>query len=93
MIMPSMRMSMMMMACSKHANEVDRQADGADDEELTRVHLRRVEQSLNRFEDDEDRNEAEEQAVCKARKRFDAGVPGGEVSGSCEMWEARRTRR
>jgi hypothetical protein len=75
MIMPSMRVPMMMMSTrSVHPNEVDSQSDGTDNEELTRVHLWRVEQSLDRFEDDEDGDEAQEQSVGKSRESLNARV-------------------
>lgn len=59
MIMPSMRVTMMMVTSrSVHPHEVDRQSDGTDNEKLTRVHLWWVEESLDGFEDNEDGDEA-----------------------------------
>lgn len=77
MIVTSVRMPMIMMPGREHSDEVDCQPDRADDEELVRIHLRGIEQALDRLEDDEDRDEAEEQAIRKARKRLDSRVPGG----------------
>lgn len=70
----SMRMPAVCMTSCDHADQVDGKADGADGEELARVHLRRVYEALDRFEDDEDRYEAKEDAVGEARESLDAGV-------------------
>lgn len=59
-----------------HADQVDRESDGTDSQELSRVHLWRVDKALNRLEDDKDGNEAEEDAVGKAGQRLDARVTG-----------------
>lgn len=55
-------------------SEVDGESDGADGEELAGVHLGRVDETLNRFKDDENRDEAQEDAVGEAREGLDARV-------------------
>lgn len=59
-------MAMMVMTRREHADQVDRQSHRADDEQLIRVHLGRIDQTLNSFEDNEDRDEDEEDAVGEA---------------------------
>lgn len=58
---------MVMMPSSEHTHQIDSQSKHADCQELIRVHLRRVNESLNGFEDDEDRDKDEEDAVCESR--------------------------
>lgn len=55
MTMPaSVRVTVMVVSRRKHADEVDGQSERTDDEQLARVHLWRVQQSLDGLEDDED---------------------------------------
>jgi hypothetical protein len=56
-------MTMMMMPSRKHSNQIHRQSQRADYKKLIRVHDRRVDQSLNSFKDDEDRNKDQEDSV------------------------------
>lgn len=72
----SMRMSVMP-ACRNHTDKVDSKSYCTDSEELAGVHLGRVEEALDGFKDDEDRDEAEEDAVCEAGEGLDTGVAGG----------------
>lgn len=71
----SSAMRMTMMAARRgHADQVDRKSDGTDGQELSRVHLWRVDEALDRLKDDKDGDEAEEDAVGKAGERLDARV-------------------
>lgn len=57
-----------------HAHQVDRESDSTDGQELTRVHLWRVDEALDRLKDDKDGDEAQEDAVGEAGEGFDARV-------------------
>lgn len=57
-----------------HANQVDRESDSTDGQELTRVHLWRVDETLDRLKHDKDGDEAQEDAVGEAGEGFDARV-------------------
>mgnify|MGYP006876462591 CR=1 FL=1 len=57
-----------------HANQVDRESDSTDGQELTRVHLWRVDEALDRLKDDKDGDEAQEDAVGEAGEGLDARV-------------------
>lgn len=69
----TMRVTVMAARCS-HANQVDRESDGTDSQELSRIHLWRVDEALDRLEDDKDGDEAEEDAVGEAGEGLDARV-------------------
>lgn len=62
-----------------HADQVDREPDRADREKLVRTDLGRVDQALNSFKDDKDRDEAEEDGVGKAGQGLHACVAIGET--------------
>ena len=70
----AVRVPMVPMPGRKHADEVDGEPDGAHREELARVHLGRVDEPLDGLEDDEDRDEAQEDAVGEPRERLDPRV-------------------
>jgi len=73
----AVRVAVVSVTRRKHANEVDGESDRAHSEELPRVHFWRVEEALDRLKDDKDRDEAQEDAVGKARQRLDARVAAG----------------
>ena len=77
-IMPvsvAMTMMMVMTAHSPHSKQVHRQSSRTDDEELRRiVHLRRLEDPLDGFKDDEDADEDQEDPVGEATERLDSAV-------------------
>ena len=75
MIMSTMRMTVMMMSTrSDHPHQINRQSNRTNDQQLRSIHLGRIQQSLNRFENDEDRYETEEESVGESRERFDPRV-------------------
>lgn len=74
MVVSPVRVPMVMVTRRKHADEVHRQPDGTDDEQLGSVHLWWVEQSLDRLKNDKDRDQTEEQPISETRERLDAGV-------------------
>jgi hypothetical protein len=51
---------MMVPTRGPHAKQVDHQSDNRDKEELVGIHFRRVDDALDRLEDDEDGDEDEE---------------------------------
>lgn len=65
-IMPAMGVSVVVVSRCEHPNEVDGEPYRTDDEELARVHLGRVYEALDGFEDNKDGDEAEEEAVGEA---------------------------
>lgn len=71
-----MRVAVVVVPCGEHADQIDGQPERADDEQLGRVHLGRVQEPLDRLEHDEDRDQAEEEAVGEAGEGLDARVPG-----------------
>ncbi len=75
----TMRVPVVTVACRKHADQVDRQPERADDQQLGRVHLGRVQQPLDRLKHDEDRDQAQEEAVGKARQGLHARVAASQV--------------
>lgn len=58
-------MTMVVVTCRKHAHEVDCETYHGDEEELVRVHLGWVQQPLDGLEDDKDRDQNQEDAVCE----------------------------
>jgi hypothetical protein len=65
----------MVMPRREHPYEVHGQSNYAHNQELVRVHLGRVDESLDSLKDDKHRNEDEEDPVGKARERLDPRVP------------------
>jgi len=69
-VVMSMRMTMVVVMVpthGKHPEQIDTQAQRADQQQLTCNHLRRIEDSLNSFENDEDGNEKKEDPVREPR--------------------------
>jgi len=73
-------MPVVMMPGREHADEVDEQADEADEQKLAGRHVRRIDQALHCLEDDEDRDEDQEHAVGEAGQGLDAAVAGRSAS-------------
>ena len=80
MIMAAVRVAVMVMPGREHADEVDEQADEADEQKLAGRHVRRIDQALDRLEDDEDRDKDQKHAVGEAGQRLDAAVAGRSVA-------------
>lgn len=72
----------MMPSCRKHAHQVHRQPDRTDRQELAGVDLGRVDEALDRFKDDKDRDQAEEDPVREPGEGLDARVAGEGKRGS-----------
>lgn len=73
-IVAAVRVAVMMMSGREHADEVDEQADEADEQQLAGRHVGRIDQTLDRLEDDEDGDEDQEDAVGKTGQRLDPAV-------------------
>lgn len=74
----SVRVSVVMMASGEHADQVHKQPDEADNQQLVGVHFRRIDQALDGLKDDEDRDEDEEDSIGESRQRLDSTIPEDE---------------
>ncbi|KAG2173871.1 hypothetical protein INT43_005291 [Umbelopsis isabellina] len=77
----AMSVTMIMAAMSvsvverENSDQVDQQADKTDQQQSMRVHLWRIQQSLNGFRNDTDRDQYQEHSVCESAQRFHPIVP------------------
>lgn len=67
-------MSVMMMARSKHAHQIDSKAKTANDQKLVCIHIGWVNESLDRLKDNEDGDQNQEDTICKSRQCLHAGI-------------------
>lgn len=67
-------MSVMMMSSSEHSYQVDSKTCHTDYHKLVGVHLWRVDKPLNCFNNNENGDEDEEDAICEATEGLDARI-------------------